>query len=361
MMSVLLVAVGVGILTAGADVLVRGASGLGYRAGLSPLVVGLTVVAFGTSFPEAAVSVGSALEGRGGLALGNVVGSNVFNVLVVLGASAMVAPLVVQRQLVRLDLPVMVASSFLAAFLLWDRSLTRGEGALLFGLSMLYTGMLVRLGRAAGSESEEDDGPAPGGRRPLWQLLGFVAVGVVLLVLGARLLVSGASTIALGLGVSDLVVGLTVVAAGTSLPEAATSIVAAWRGERDMAVGNVVGSNTFNALFVLGAGGLAAPEAIPVSTGILTFDVPVMLAVSLICLPTFLTGWAISRREGLVFILYYGAYLAYLVAHSADHPAEEIIRTGLVWYALPLTVVTLGLMLWRQWGPGGEKRRGTAP
>lgn len=349
-MSALLIAVGVGLLTAGAEVLVRGAVGISFRLGLSPLVVGLTVVAFGTSFPEAAVSVGSALSGRGSLALGNAIGSNVFNVLVILGASSLVAPLVVKRQLVRLDLPVMVGSAVLVAVLLADRSLGRADGFLLFGLSVVYTALLVHLGRKEGAEAPGDEAPseAPPPARPVPIDLGLVAVGVGLLLLGARFLVTGASDVARSLGASELVVGLTVVAAGTSLPEVATSLLAAWRGQRDMAVGNVVGSNTFNALFVLGAGGAVAPEAIPVPSGVLTFDIPVMIAVSLACLPIFFTGWSISRREGVVFLLYYAAYLAYLVSHSADHPAEEIIRTGVLFYAAPLTLLTLGLVLWRE-------------
>lgn len=365
----LLIAVGVALLTGGAEVLVRGAVGISVRIGLSPLVVGLTVVSFGTSFPEAAVSVGSSLAGRGSLALGNAIGSNVFNVLVILGASSLVAPLVVQRQLVRLDLPVMLGSAVLLTVLMVDGALGRGDGLLLLTGAVVYTAVLVRLGRKEEAEAEGRGGPAesgseaeaagaggkgdrateiPAGRRSAPVDAALVVVGVGLLVLGARLLVQGASDIALGLGVSELVVGLTVVATGTSLPEVATSLLAAWRGQRDLAVGNVVGSNIFNAFFVLGAGAAVAPEAIAVPSGVLTFDVPVMLAVSLVCLPIFFTGWSISRREGVVFLLYYAAYLGYLVAHAADHPAEEVIRTGVLFYAAPLTVLTLGLILLRQ-------------
>jgi len=348
------------LLTGGAEVLVRGAVGISYRFGLSPLVVGLTVVAFGTSFPEAAVSVGSALSGRGSLALGNAVGSNIFNILVILGASAVVAPLTVQRQLVRLDLPVLLGSAALVAFLLSDGTLGRADGIFLFVLAVVYTGLLIRLGKRPTAErgvaGETDPEPmvsaAPADTQLtqpfLYQLL-FVGVGMAMLLGGARLLVDGASTIAMQLGASELVVGLTVVAAGTSLPEVATSLLAASRGQRDIAVGNVVGSNSFNALFVLGAGGVVAPAPIPVPPGLLTFDLPVMLAVSLACFPIFFTGWSISRREGVVFLLYYVAYLSYLVAHVADHPAQEVIQTGVLVYAVPLTVVTLGLMVGRQW------------
>jgi len=258
----------------------------------------------------------------------------------------------------------------LLTVLMVDGALGRGDGLLLLAGAVVYTAVLVRLGRKeeaaaaerrggpaeSGSETEaagaggEGDGATeiPAGRRSAPVDAALVVGGVGLLVLGARLLVQGASDIALGLGVSELVVGLTVVATGTSLPEVATSLLAAWRGQRDLAVGNVVGSNIFNAFFVLGAGAAVAPEAIAVPSGVLTFDVPVMLAVSLVCLPIFFTGWSISRREGVVFLLYYAAYLAYLVAHAADHPAEEVIRTGVLFYAAPLTVLTLGLILLRQ-------------
>ncbi len=358
-MTLVLLLAGLLLLTGGAEVLVRGAVGISYRLGLSPLVVGLTVVAFGTSFPEAAVSVDSALSGRGSLALGNVVGSNIFNILVILGASAVVAPLTVQRQLVRLDLPVLLGSAALVAILLSDGALGRVDGVLLFGLAVVYTGLLIRLGgrpnasaTGDGSHPEPLVSAAPADTQitqPFFYQLLFVAVGVGMLLVGARLLVDGASAIALQLGASELVVGLTVVAAGTSLPEVATSLLAAWRGQRDIAVGNVVGSNSFNALFVLGAGGAVAPAPIDVPPGLLTFDVPVMLAVSLACFPIFFTGWSISRREGVVFLLYYAAYLAYLVAHVSDHPAQEVIQTGVLVYAVPLTVGTLALMVWRQW------------
>jgi cation:H+ antiporter len=172
--------------------------------------------------------------------------------------------------------------------------------------------------------------------------------GLLLLVVGARLVMLGASGVAHVLGVSDLVIGLTVVAAGTSLPELATSFVAAVRGQREIAVGNVVGSNVFNSLFVLGLAALAETGGLPVPEGVRTFDLPVMLAVSTVCLPIFFTGWAVSRREGIVFLAYYGAYLLYLTLYHTHHAAEDLVGTALLFFALPLTALTLGLGVVRQ-------------
>ncbi len=348
---VLQIVVGVGILTLGADGLVRGAARLAERLGMSPLVVGLTVVAFGTSMPELFVSMDAALVGRGGVSLGNAVGSNLFNVLVVLGASAAIQPLTVDKQLVRLDVPVMVATAVLVLLLSLDGSLGIGEGVLLLLLFAAYTGALVRLGKHADPIGADVEASAPGGPHRLLMQIGWVLLGLALLVLGARVLVGGAETVARALGVSDLIIGLTVVAAGTSLPELATSMVAAFKGQRDIAVGNVVGSNIFNAVAVLGAGSVAAGAAgLDVPPGVRTFDMPVMVAVSVACLPIFFTGWTISRWEGWVFLSYYGVYLIYLVLSHADHAAESAVRTMLLFFALPLTAVTLAVLAVREFG-----------
>ena len=327
----------------------RGAAALAERMGLSPIVIGLTVVAFGTSMPEVSVSVGSALTGNGGVALGNAIGSNIFNVLVVLGGSAIIRPLVVDRRLVRMDVPVMIVTAVLVFFLALDGVLGRTEGALLLSLGVLYTWTLVRAGRNVqeGVQAKDDvDQPAPPGS--LLQIA-WIAGGLTLLIVGAGILVQGAETTARALGVSELVIGLTVVAAGTSLPELATSFVAALRGQRDIAVGNVVGSNVFNALVVLGAAGLAAgPKGIAVPLGVLSFDLPVMLAASVACLPIFFTGWAISRWEGWIFLGYYGLYLIYLVLSHTHHAAEDEVRVALLFFVLPLTALTLVVAVVRQ-------------
>jgi cation:H+ antiporter len=258
------------------------------------LVVGLTVVAFGTSAPELAVSVESALTGAANIAVGNVVGSNIFNVLFILGVSALVAPLSVALQIVRQETWIMLAVSLIGWALIATEGLGRGEGALLVAGIIAYTWKTVRDGR----REQTGETPSESEAAPSFLKSGaLIAGGLGLLVFGAAQLVDG--TLALGrlLGVSELILGLTVVAAGTSLPEAATSIVASYRGERDIAVGNVVGSNIFNILAVLGVAALLSPIPILPDPSALSFDIPVMTAVAFACLPIFFTGHS-SRRIG---------------------------------------------------------------
>lgn len=348
--------VGLVVLTVGADLLVRGASALATRFGVPPLVVGLTVVAFGTSAPELAVSVDASLAGRTDVALGNVIGSNIFNVLAVLGASALIAPLVVKSQLVRLDVPVMTGIAILPLVLGLDGALTRGDGAILLLLLGAYLVALLRLaarGRAV-------DVPALPAERSagasLARNLLLVGGGLALLIGGARALVVGATGLARGAGVSELVVGLTVVAVGTSLPELATSVVSSLRGERDIAVGNVVGSNIFNVLGVLGASAFLS-SGLTVSPALLRFDLPVMLGVSVICLPVFMTGAAITRTEGGVLLVYYLLYTAYLGLHAAAHPLQDEFGVVVLAGVLPLTLLAATIL----WVRAARRRTAALP
>ena len=337
----------------GAESLVRGAARLAAGAGISPLVIGLTVVAFGTSAPELAVSVSSALSGQAGLALGNVVGSNISNVLLILGASAIVTPLVVAAPLIRLEVPLMIGVSALALVLGLDGTLGRAEGILLVAGAVAYCLFQVRQSRreAAGVRQEfaREFGSTP---TRLGLDLGRVVVGCVLLVVGSGWLVEGAIVMAQALGVSELVIGLTVVAAGTSLPELATSVLAAVRGERDIAVGNVVGSNVFNILLVLGTSAAVAPKGVAVSPAALRFDLPVMIVVALACLPIFASGHVIARWEGALFLSYYGAYLLYLGLDAAGHDALPLFSMAMAAFALPLTAITMAVIGLRTWQRG---------
>ena len=339
------------LLIAGAELLVRGASRLAIAAGISPLVVGLTVVAFGTSSPELAVTVSSAMAGEADVALGNVVGSNIFNVLFILGVSALIAPLVVAQQLVRFDVPIMIGTSLLALLLALDGRLGRIDGVVLFAGIVAYTGILLRQSRrespAVQVEYENAYGQPRQRRSSMIGNVFLVLIGLGLLVVGARWLVGAAVDVATALGVSELVVGLTIVAAGTSLPEVATSILATLRGERDIAVGNVIGSNIFNLLAVLGLGSMAAQDGLPVSPGALAFDFPVMIGVAVATLPIFFTGYRIARWEGAVFLGYYVAYTAFLVLDAAEHDALPALRAALGWFVIPLTVLTLAVVLAR--------------
>ena len=263
------ISLGLATLVVGAEMLVRGASRLAVAMAVSPLVIGLTVVAFGTSAPELAVSVQSAWNGNADLALGNVVGSNIFNVLFILGLSALIVPLAVSSQLIRCDVPIMVFVSMLLLALGLDGRLGRVDGTLLFVGIIVYTCWSIRQSRRESREIQSEFAhEMPRAPHGGWQVLNQVALivtGLVLLGLGARWLVDGAVHIAASIGVSELIVGLTIVAAGTSLPELVTSIVAAYRGERDIAVGNVVGSNIFNILCVLGLSSLMGPQGVGVS------------------------------------------------------------------------------------------------
>lgn len=323
--------------------LVRGASSLAARVGISPLVVGLTVVSAATSAPELAVSVGASLQGQPDLAVGNVVGSNIVNILLILGASALVLPLAARQQLVRLDIPVMVAMSLLLLVLAGGGRIGPGAGALLVALVASYVTLTVvvsrraagRTGSAASPASPESSGPG------LLVSLLLVAAGVGLLVIGADLLVTGATGIATAFGVSGLVVGLTVVAIGTSLPELATSIIAALRGQRDLALGNVVGSNIFNIGFVLGIPALIAPGGLPVPPAAVALDIPLMVAAAVTLLPVVITGFRINRWEGGLFVLLYAAYTTYVVLDAVGHDALQGFTTVMVAFVLPLVAVTL--------------------
>ncbi len=357
-MTLLLFLAGLLALVAGAELLVRGASKLALSFGLSPLVVGLTIVAFGTSAPEMAVSAGAVLGGKTDLAIGNVVGSNIFNVLFILGLSALITPLLVNLQLIRQEVPIMIGASLLLLVLTLDARLGFLDALLLMALMLAYTGFLIVQSRAAGAGTSDDYDAevrpaAPGSwdaRLPVQ--LALVVVGLALLVLGSDWLVSASVTFAKSLGVSDLVIGLTIVAAGTSMPEVATSVMAAVKGERDIAVGNVVGSCLFNILGCLGLAGLLAGDAgLLVPAAVQNFDIWVMLAVALACLPIFMTGREIARWEGGVFVLYYAAYVAYLILAAQQHDALGTYSAAMLGFVLPLTVVTLVVVLIRRAPP----------
>ncbi len=343
------------LLVIGAEVLVRGAARLAARFGISPLIIGLTVVAFGTSAPEMAVSTQSAFLGQGDIAIGNVIGSNIFNVLLILGLSALITPLLVSRQLVRLDVPIMIAAGFLAWLLAMDGSYSRLDGLILFTCIIIYTGYLIisslkawQAGKAIEVDDEYSSQINP--HRFAWLInSAYILVGLVLLVVGSNLLVSGAVSLAQALGLSELVIGLTIIAAGTSLPELATSLLAAWKGERDIAVGNIVGSNLFNLLAVLGLAGLVSPQSIAVASSAIAFDFPVMMAVMVACLPIFFAGYRINRWEGALFLAYYIAYTAYLIMQSNGEDFATTFANAMIGYVAPLTAITLFVIAARAW------------
>jgi cation:H+ antiporter len=348
-MPVLLLFLGLASLTAGAELLVRGASRLALAARLSPLVVGLTVVAYGTSMPELVVSMQSAWHNQADIALGNVIGSNIFNVLFILGLSALIVPLAVSQQLLRFDVPLLIGLSLLVLLLGLDGSMGRWDGVLLVTGLAVYTVWSVRQSRKEHASVHQEyakefgQPERPTSRTMVLRHVGLVMVGLLLLVGGSRWFTEAAIAIAKAFGVSELVIGLTIVAAGTSLPEVATSILAALRGEREIAVGNVIGSNIFNIMGVLGVASLLRAEGIPISQTALQFDIPVMIGVAVACLPIFFTGHLIARWEGGLFLAYFCAYTIYL-GLSATHSAfTRTFGLSVLVFGLPLTLITLAV------------------
>jgi cation:H+ antiporter len=361
-MDILYILLGLALLVGGGQLLVVGASGFARALRIPPLIIGLTVVAYGTSAPELAVSLQAAMGGTAGMALGNVLGSNICNVLLILGLAAVMRYLVVERQLVRIDVPIMILVSCAALALSVDGTVSRVDGALLLAGAVAYTVLQIRMGRKSRTEEAveraEDGKPAPRGAKAMAMFSLSMAGGLALLVFGADRLVEGAVGLARAAGVSDLVIGLTVVAVGTSMPEVAATVVAALRRETSMAVGNVVGSNVFNILAVLGGTSLLAPGGVEVSLTALTFDFPVMVAVAIACLPIFTTGHRIARWEGAFFLLYYAAYVAYLVLDATEHHLVNEFQAAFWLFVLPLTVVTLAVSLHRHFKERPAARRG---
>ncbi|HLF64349.1 MAG TPA: calcium/sodium antiporter [Saprospiraceae bacterium] len=346
--------IGLIFLIIGAEALVKGASKIARAVGISPLVIGLTVVAFGTSSPEMAVSVMAVSEGNSDIALGNVVGSNIFNILFILGLCALILPLIVAQQLIRLDVPVMIAASLIVMLFGFDGRLMAWEGLVMVTIGFVYTVYIIRESRKEKNkevlkEYQEEYGKDNKGKGKIWLSVLFVIAGLAFLILGSRWLVEGAVYIAHTLGVSDLVIGLTIIAAGTSLPEVATSIIATIRGERDIAVGNVVGSNIFNILFILGISSMVGKGGIGVAESAIIFDIPVMLAVAIACLPIFFTGRKIERWEGGIFLFYYIAYTVYLILSNQTNASMDVFTSAMTWFVVPLTLLTIIIVTMREY------------
>lgn len=349
-MTIVLFIVGLVFLIVGAEALVRGSSRLAVSLGISPLAIGLTVVAFGTSSPELAVSIKAVLSNQAGIAVGNIVGSNIFNTLFILGLSALIAPLIVAKQLIRFDVPLMIALSFLVYFFSFDGRFGRIDGGLLvIGLVIYISFLFYQSRKEIINKPNDNENEMPVGGNWFINLI-LIAVGLGLLVLGSRWLVDGAVSFARYFGVSELVIGLTIVSAGTSLPEVVTSVIAAIRGERDIAVGNVIGSNLFNIMCVLGIASVVGPNGMEVSPAVTNFDIPVMLGVAIVCLPIFYTGGIISRKEGALLLGSYLIYTLYLILAAAHHSALPMLSDILLYFALPITGVSLLIFSLREVG-----------
>jgi cation:H+ antiporter len=325
MLAMLSLVFGSVLLIAGADRLVTGASALAKRLGLSQLVIGLTVVSVGTSTPELFVSAAGALQGKTDLAVGNVVGSNIGNILLILGMTGVLAPLAVNPRILSFDTPVMIAAAVMVAVLGIDGSLSRVDGAILLTCLMAYLWLSVRSAKSGGTGSPQDASAKP--VTALLPSVVWLVVGLCLLGGGCQLVVSGAVELAQAAGLSELVIGLTIVAVGTSLPEIVTSILAARRGETDLSVGNIVGSNILNVLAILGVSSMLTSEGLQVAEVALGFDIPVMIGVSILAWPILWTHRTVTRLDAVILGTGYVLYVAALIMSWEN---QLVVRA---WYA----------------------------
>jgi cation:H+ antiporter len=346
--------VGLALLLVGAELLVRGASRMATALGISPLIVGLTVVAVCTGSPELAVSVSSALEGQADLALGNIVGSNIVNILFILGLSALITPLVVKMQLIRFDVPIAILAAVLVFVFGLNGNIDRPAGLFLLLISVAYTVLLIYMARRERFDVQVEYAreyiDRPYGRTHFIRNSAFVIAGLAMLVVGSNWMVDGAVALARVIGVSDTLIGLTIVAIGTSLPEAATSITAGIRGQRDIAVGNIIGSNIFNIFAVLGLTAFVAPTGVPVSMEMLRLEIPVMIAATVVCVPIFYLDMKVTRIEGLMLLGSWVAITSHLILTAMGNVMAA--RLGVVVAICALgALVGVRLLSLRQWRP----------
>ena len=348
--------VGLLILLAAGQLVIRQSTLLGQRLGLSPMVIGLTIVAAGTSAPELAVVGQSIAADDTELAVGSIIGSNIANILLVLGLAATMGTIHVASRLIRIDIPVMIAASVALLLLAVDGGLGRLDSVLLLAGLLVFVTWTLRTSRteqndhaiaAADHYDEFSETPAlpPAS---LAATLALLAPALAVLAIAARFVVVGAEDIAVALGMPDLIIGLTVVALGTSAPEIATTLIAAARGQRQLAVGNAVGSNIFNILLVLGATGIFAPDGIAVSDDALRLDLPVLVAAALACLPIVAWDHTLDRWEGAAFVAFYLAYVIFLVLDGTGHRAADPFAVVMAAFVAPLTVMTLATLAYRQ-------------
>ncbi|MBT2371025.1 calcium/sodium antiporter [Pseudomonas fluorescens] len=336
---------GLVLLILGAEVLVRAAVRLAASLKVRPLIIGLSIVAFGSSAPQMAISLQATLTENTDIAVGSVIGSSIFNILVTLGLSALIIPLRVSRQLVRLDIPVMILASLLVFVLAANEILTPVDGLLLLTALVAYLGLLLYQTRHSRRPRTRDTvAQAPWLSSVLWMI-----AGLLLLVFAGHLLLGAAVEVASDLGLSERVIGLTIVGVSTSLPCLATSLIAALRGEREIAVGNVIGSNLFNLLGVLGFTALVAPSPLSVSPNALDFDLPVMLGVAVLCLPVFYSGYRITRAEGLLLLGLYLAYGLHVISFTTGMPLANKLEQLMLFYVLPALVAFLLFTSLRAW------------
>lgn len=345
LLAILLFFLGLVVLTVASEILVRGAARLAFTFGVSSLIIGLTVVSFATSSPEIVVSALSAYRGEADLAVGNIIGSNIFNLLFIVGFCALLQPIAIHKQLLRVDLPFMFISACVLYGFCWQGVVTPLNGLFLWGMLVGYCIWIVYHSKkqqdALTHEFEQRAEAVEIGKKnhKIAKNVFYVFIGLVGLVFGANWTVEGAVKIARFLGVSELVIGLTIVSVGTSLPELATSLIAHMRGERDIAVGNAIGSTTFNLLAVMGTAAWMSSSGVPISETVLLVDYPIQLGVMLVCFPIFLSDLKVVRWEGMMFLLYYAMYIAYLILEASGSLYLETLKAAFVFGVIPLTLL----------------------
>jgi cation:H+ antiporter len=355
-MTIVLFIAGLVALIAGAELFLKAVDHFGLKWGVSPLIMGLTVVAFATGAPELAISLKAALNGSADLVLGNIIGSNIANILLILGITALIAPINITRRIVKVDVPVVIGASVLLYVLAMDGGLSALDGTfLLAGLLgySYYTFLHIKKSREDDAEEEEpvfeyEQSPEDLAQGNWFYIknVGLLLIGLALIVIGSDWMVDSAVEIALFLGLSELVIGLTIVSIGTSLPEVATSLSAARKGSADIAVANVLGSNLYNIFLTLGLTLVIAPGVLAVSADAIQLDLPFMVAVSIACIPIFVAGFNLTRLDGSLFLLYYSTYLTYLVLNAMSSPVAHTLEWIMLWFVLPATVI---YMIWRIW------------
>jgi cation:H+ antiporter len=351
-LDILKLTIGIMLLVAGGEMFVRYAANLARLVGMSSLVIGLTVVAFGTSAPEFAVGAVAAVGNHPDTGLGNIIGSNIFNILVVLGLASIITPLGVKQKLVRFDVPILIAVTLLIWLMSLNGIISPVESGVLLVLLFAYTAFTVYAARGRPDSGQNVSDP-PVSHTSVGMSIVLLIIGLGVLTLGSHLTVGSAVLIAKRFGISELVIGLTAIAAGTSLPELVTSLVALRRKENDIAVGNVIGSSIFNILGVVGVMGMLGLNGVKVSEGVRTFDLPFVFAVAVICLPIFFTGYRISRKEGFVLALWYMAYFIFLALDATGHDHLASFDWIMFVIVVPPTLILLAIFSWRYWHERG--------
>lgn len=348
--TIIFLVIGFVFLLYGAELLVRGAAYLANELGVSSLAIGLTVVAFGTSAPELTVSLNSVYTGQADISVGNIVGSNILNILLVLGLSSVVTPMLVSRQILRFDLPLMIGVSIVAYLFALDGNIQTWEGLILVIGLIAYVLYSFRKNQALTGLQEE----LPPPKSPIVQKIKWLpewlynifllGVGFFLLLTGSNWLVDSSVSLARYWGVSELVIGLTVISIGTSLPEIATAIVSGFRKKNDIAVGNVVGSNLFNLMMVMGLTATVAPGGLSISSIAVSLDLPFMVMIAVLAYPIFYTNWAVDRWEGLLFLLLYSGYTYYLLMYNIGNPIITKLNFWILFVITPALLILLTVL-----------------